>query len=375
MAGKRVETRRRKKHAARPRSYPSPWCYPHRDSTVKGVLVGPTKYADAKTGRTGFCLDVLDLDDGEAAVKRIPLSFFGHGFSFHPAAPEKAALFEKRGPGGCYLDLLTLSVLAPIAPMAGHHFYGHGSFSLAGDVLFAVESHLESGDGAISVRDAQSFEVLDTFPTFGARPHDCTLIDRGTVLVITNGGGSVGEAPEPCVTFVDAQSRKLLDKHPVTHPSMNTGHIAITAKHDFAVVSAPRDGLPEAVSLGGVSFRTGKKPMRHMTAPAQVVGRMVGETLSVAIHEASGTVAATTPRGNMVTFWNLYAKSLKKVVDLPDARGVTLTLDDKCFAVAYGDDASLALFDSQSLEAQSPPPGIRAFGGSHLYSWAYPRAA
>jgi uncharacterized protein len=360
-----------KKRPTRHRSYPSPWCYVHRDATVRGVLLGAMRYADPRTGRIGFCLDILDLDREDRDVERISLDFFAHGVSFHPTQPRRATLFEKRGPGACEVDLVDQRVGSSIAPMPFHHFYGHGSFAIDGEVVFAVESHLDTGEGAVSVRDAETFRVLETFPTFGARPHDCVLIERGSVLAITNGGAALGHRPLPCVTFVDVSTRKLLERHEVTNPHVNTGHIALTSKRDFAVVSAPRDGLPEEAAHGGLSLRAGKKSMTHVTSPAEVVGRMVGETLSVAIHEPTGTVAATSPRGGSVSFWNLFSRTLRKAVDLPNARGVTLTLDEKAFVVAHG-EGLLAFFDVGTLEAMSVPARARSFGGSHVYAWAYP---
>ncbi len=356
------------------KSYPSPWSYAHRPGTVRGVLVGPMRYIDAKTGEMGYSLDILDLDRGvDKPVERIGLHFFGHGFSFHPRAPHEAAIFEKRGPGGCYVDLLEQKVLRRINPLPDHHFYGHGSFSIEGDVVFAIESSLVNGEGAISVRDAKTFDVLEQFPTYGMGPHDCALIERGTVLAITNAGSPVGRQPLPCVTFVEVKSRKLLDKHDVTNPNINTGHIALTADRDFAVVSAPRDGLPQDTALGGLSLRTGKKPMQHVASPAEAVNGMIGETLSVAIHGPTGTVAATSPRGGVISFWSLYAKTLRKAVTLPNVRGVTVTLDDKLFVVGHGDDGKLSFFDPTTLE-ETPLPPPKAFGGSHLYTWAYPAA-
>jgi hypothetical protein len=236
--------------------------------------------------------------------------------------------------------------------------------------VFAVESHLESGDGAISVRDAETFAVLETFPTYGAQPHDCVLIDRGKTLAITNGGGPLDSDQIPCVTFVHIDSRKLLEKHEVTNPRINTGHIAVGKGHDFAVVSAPRHGLDELKSLGGVSLRTQRKPWEHITEPARLMKGLVGETLSVVLHD--DTVVTTTPHAGVAAFWSLHAKSLKRSVHLPDVRGVTTTLDGRYFLLSFAPQASLAVFDTRTLERVERDGGSAHFSGSHLYTWAFP---
>src|SRR4051812_26214905 len=103
--------------------------------TKLGVILGGTRYGDPKTQEGKHCLDLLDLDANDAEPARLPLDFLAHGFALHPRKQHEAAIVEKRGPGGAYVDLEDLRVIRPIAPMPGHHFYGHDAFSRDGDVL------------------------------------------------------------------------------------------------------------------------------------------------------------------------------------------------------------------------------------------------
>lgn len=341
-------------------------------TTRAGVLVGGTRYGESASQSIRYCLDVLDLDAGAGAEPdRIPLDFLAHGFAAHPRRPA-AALLEKRGPGGAYVDLAKREVLRPIAPMEAHHFYGHGAFTRDGGALLAVETDLASGDGVISVRDPASFAVVDTFPTFGKAPHDCVLVDEGRTLVITNGGGRVGTDALPCVSFVDVASRRLIERFEVSDPRINTGHVAIAKDGSFLVVSAPRDGLPES-ALGGVSVRRKGGPLRYVQEPAAATGRMVGESLSVCIHERTRTAVATHPYGDLISFWNLDTGALFATFGLPSPRGVTLTLDERWFVVSFGPAASLLLLSTQPLApVKDPDPATRRFSGSHLYAWTNP---
>ncbi len=346
---------------------------PRREGTKLGVLVGPTRYHEADSSEPRFCFDILDLDAGNDEPERIPLGFFGHGFAMHPKRTHEAALLEKRGPGACYVDLIARRVLETIAPLPGHAFYGHGAFSKEGDVLFAIEMNLSNGEGVVSIRDARTFDSIDTFPTYGAAPHDCHLIEDGKTLAITNGGGPVGSNALPCVTFVDVKSQALLEKHEVRNPNINTGHIAVGFRREFAVVSAPRSGLPEESSTGGVSLRAQGKPWVHMTDPKSLTSKMVGESLSVLLHDRTRSALATHPYGHFITLWDLDTQRLKWSMELPHPRGVTSTLDGKTFAISYGEEASLLFLDAASLKPlQGRAPGTRRFGGSHIYIWAYP---
>jgi hypothetical protein len=199
------------------------------------------------------------------------------------------------------------------------------------------------------------------------------LIDQGRTLAITNGGGELGSDKLPNVTFVHIESRKLLEKHEVENERINMGHIALGTGHDFAVVSAPRDGLPEETSLGGVSLRTQQKAMVHITEPKEVVSCLVGETLSVAL--AGDTVAATTPVAGLLTFWDLKKKTMKKAVVLENVRGVTTTLDGAWFVVSCAGHATIALFNTETLEQMTHDGGRARFSGSHLFTWARPQTS
>ena len=344
-----------------------------------GTIIGPSRFGDPRSQEVRCFLDLLDLDaagvDGaDPEPARIPLDFFAHGFALHPHRRHQAALLEKRGPGACYVDLLEKRVLATIAPMQGHHFYGHGAFSKNGDVLFAVETDLASKDGVISVRDPASFAVLGTFPTYGLAPHDCHLIEDGNTLAITNGGGVLGTDTPGSVTFVDVASQKLLERHAIPNERFNAGHVAMGAARAFAVVSAPRDGLPGDTGLGGVSLRSRDKAVRSVGDPAAVTRRMTGEALSVCLHEGTQVALATHPYGHLVSYWNLATGSLIAVLDMPHPRGVTLTLDGRWFVLSFAAAAGLLLVVEASTlrPLTGRAPGTRRFGGSHIYTWQPP---
>lgn len=340
-----------------------------------GTLVGPTRFdaADARRGGAQFYFDVLDQDAPDSAVRGVALDFFAHGFAPDPKRPGCAALLEKRGPGGCFVDLTALEVLQPLELRDGRHFYGHGCFSADGAWLFDAETELATGEGTICVRDGSTLREVDSFPTHGARPHDCMLVDDGATLAITNGGGPADSGQTPCVTFVDVKSQRLLERFEVQRDDVNTGHMAITADGRFAVVSAPREGLSELKHTGIVSVAARGGALRHVTEPADIVERLVGETLSVCIDAETGTVAATNPHGDLVTFWGLERGEYRGSHDLDLPRGVALSRDGRFFVVACGHDARLELVRAATLErVPHPHPARPCFSGSHIYPWTPP---
>jgi hypothetical protein len=314
----------------------------------RGTLIGP----GARPGPDGVMQNWLrfaDLDQIESYVKKeaqppyVLLSFFGHAVVPHPIHKHRAAVFAKWGPGGCEVDMRERVVLRDIAHTPGREFYGHAAWSKDGSLLYAVESEPRSTgtyDGYVVVRDADNMQVLGEFPTHGKSPHDCHILDDGKTLAITNGGGGPGDDAPGCVTFVDIASEKLLER--VTIPDLMAGHLAITgssSKGALAVGStahSPPGSGPNGFRTipGGLTLRAaGSTEAVTISSPADIAAKMLGETLSLAIHEELGIVGATNPDGSIVTFWDIKSAKFLKSFELKEVCGITLTLDKRYFVV------------------------------------------
>src|SRR5690606_32664562 len=156
----------------------------------------------------------------------------------------------------------------------------------------------------------------------------------------------------------------------LTEPRFNAGHLAISAAGDVAVVSAPRDGLPNpSQQLGAVTLVPKGKPPHTVTRPSSVVSRMLGETLSVAIHD--GVVVATHPEGDMVSMWQMDGALLGKLDELPEPRGVTLTLDEQYFVLSHrtGRNVGITLVPTATRVPQAEGRVDPSFtSGSHLFT-------
>ena len=331
-----------------------------------GTVAGGTQYMDPQVGAPRAFFDQVDLDTAE--VRRIKVGFLGHGFTQDPTRLERAALFEKKGPGGATINLSTLEVTGSIAASPGCAFYGHGLFSIDGAKLFVVEAKLDSLAGRITVRDGQSLKVLGEVATFGTAPHDCHLVDGGKTLVVTNGGGTLDSGDPPSVTFIDLGAGKLLDKLALTRSHINAGHVARSDDGALVVVSAPRAGLPEESTVGGVSLKPVSGDLVSVEGPTDVMGKLFGESLSVCIHEPTGIAVVTTPRAGLVTFWNISERRLVSTFAVKSPRGVTLSRDGSAFVLACGLKAELVLLSTETLQViPSLPYGTALLSGSHAY--------
>ena len=345
-------------------------------SARRGVLLGPgSRSAASGPQAEELLLALLDLDAPEPRVETLELAFMAHGVVVDPHDPQRVVLFEKRGRGACEVHLAAREVVRPIETAAGREFYGHGAFSPDGTLLYSTETQVDDGyRGLVAVRDARTFEPLGEFPSHGLAPHDCALRDGGKTMVITNGGGR-HEGTEPgCVTYVDVASERLIEKLEFAPAVYSAGHLALTARGDLAVSSAAREWMPKE-TLGAASFRTKGGRFRTMTEPPELTTRMLGESLSLAIHEPSATVGITNPAGHLVTFWDLGRSSLLGSLDLPYPRGIAVTLDGGEFVVSYGKGTSLLGVSPRTLEPTGSTTVSPTFmTGSHVYVHELPQA-
>lgn len=336
--------------------------------TRKGILIGGLKGLNANTRQLVFGLSLLNLD-APAQRRNIPLTFFAHGFTLDPRNPNRAIIFEKRGPGAAEVELSHAQFMRPMTTTADRAFYGHGTFSQDGSVIFVAESIHKTHKGLVSIRDGRTLQSIGEFPTYGENPHDVLLTDGGKTLVVTNSGGPFPDGDAPCVAFIDVQSRRLLHKYTFTTPRINAGHVALSKKGEMVVASAPRDGLPPT-DIGAVSLaHKGKDPVT-MTEPKAVTSGMIGESLSINIHEPTQRAVVTTPEGNQVTAWSLTEQKFLRAWEKPKARGVMQTLDGQHFVICHGTTATVTFVSTRTLE-EEPELQIEnsMIAGSHIYSW------
>ena len=353
---------------------------------MRGTIIGGGSFiqdGEQKYVLTLVALDGTGVDGVAVAANKTPVrliftTFLPHAIAIDPNHAGRAAVFEKHGPGACYVDLLRGEVLTPITTASSRHFYGHGAYSVDGNRLYATESLLDDAfRGALVIRDAKTLQQLGTMPTFGTAPHDCILLDDGTTMVVTNGGGPLRGGAAPNICYIDIPSETLLEEVKLKAPRFNAGHIAITPRGDLAMVSAPRTGLPnKSRSLGAVSLKPKGQPLVTMSKPKKVVQRMKGETLSVLIQQPQQRVLATHPEGDMITMWSLSeGKLLRKYDDFSQPRGICTTLDGQLWVVGHSLGTGVALsFIDASSGAVLPHKRIYPsyISGSHIFAHQLP---
>lgn len=342
-------------------------CAKQQTKNTSNLILGSGKFQTSVGGKSNFVLSFVDLENKLTHTADMP--FLAHGIHIDPSNTNRLAVFEKRGANACEFDLKNRTISRTISCKPGRYFYGHGAYSVDGGLLYSSETELNTLQGMIAIRDGNDLSYISEFPTFGIEPHECHLIDDGSTMVVTNGGGKSGEE-QPSVTYIDINTQKLMEKVTLSHEDLNTGHVAISQNGDLVVVSAPRKGLDPAMP-GGVSIRPRNAPMQSRTEPSDITQRMRGEALSVAIDAESKIAAVTHPDGNLLSFWSIEDARLLKTIELASPRGVALTTDNKNFIVSIGPKPSLIQIPITTLVPNKGVTTSNTFiTGSHIYNWS-----
>ncbi|MBT3032391.1 MAG: DUF1513 domain-containing protein [Candidatus Thiodiazotropha sp. (ex Lucina pensylvanica)] len=300
------------------------------------------------------------FDSGNASKVQIPSGFRGHGISLHPK--KNCALMFARRPGklAIEVDLESRAFREAFQCKHNRHLFGHGCFSADAGLLFSTEADIDSGQGLIAIRDANSYELLDEIPSHGIGPHELKLLGDGKTLVVANGGilthpdsGRKKLNLDSMVSnlcYIDTASGSKLSLHRVPETKASIRHLDVADDDTVAIAmqfqrsaAAHERLVPLAAShrLGG--------PIRLFKAPEPLLMQMQDYIGSVAINSKRRIAGFTSPKGSVALFWNLDTSSLLGYHRLHDVCGIAVTADERCFALTSS-NGQMRLLDTYSLK-------------------------
>ncbi len=267
---------------------------------------------DAAGGHT-----LLGLGADGAAHFAVALPDRGHAAAAHPARAEAVAFARRPGRFAVVLDCRTGSELKRLHAPEGRHFYGHGTFSADGGLLYTTENAVESGDGRIGVWDAgDGYRRIGDLSTGGIGPHDLRLLADGRTLAIANGGIRTHPASgreklnldsmAPSLAYMSASDGVLLElvSPPAALRLNSIRHLAVGADGTVAVAlqwqGDPGDGVPLLAF-----HRQGQPELRFAEAAPHQLAAMAGYAGSVAFSGDGRRAAITSPRGGRVMAWDI----------------------------------------------------------------------
>lgn len=279
----------------------------------------------------------------------LPLPARGHAAAAHSTRPEAVAFARRPGTFAVIIDCVTGQQMAMLHAPVGRHFYGHGAFSLDGNLLYTTENDYEAGRGRIGVWDAQhGYERIDEWDSGGIGPHDIKRLPGTDTLVVANGGidthPDTGRTKlniptmQPNLAYVENGTVVETSRLPPGMHRNSIRHLAV--RHDGDVAFGMQwqgDGLVSA--LVGTHRRGAQICL--MDAPSDQVRRMDGYIGSIAYSADGKTVAVTSPRGGLLQLYDTGSQRLTNNCSIPDVSGVTVVNDS--FVVSSGNGAMIQI--------------------------------
>jgi hypothetical protein len=293
----------------------------HFISSVLALATGALTFsAHAKTTR--FLVAASDNPNGEhfltwhSGKTAIPLR--GHSVVAHPLKPNSVLVFARRPGTQCFeVDLQAQQITNTFMAQNGCNFSGHGVFSTDGTRLFCAEMHRHDGTGNITIRDSQTYKILQEYASGGLEPHQLLLLNNGNTLLIANGG--ILTRPETgrrklnlntmhsSLVFMDSGNGKIQMRLTTPWQQASIRHLSAAPDDSVAIAMqyqreavAHRDLIP----LTGF-WHPGADAIAFNEAPEVLNAQLNDYVGSTVIHAETRVAAFSSPRGNLVAFWTL----------------------------------------------------------------------
>ncbi len=305
----------------------------------KGRELFAVPWLDGET----YGVSVVDGDGG--AVFEVELPQRGHGMAIDPS--ERTMVVFARRPGNFAMAIDLARQTAPVVfhTPANRHFYGHGSFSTDGALLFATENDFDNAQGMIGIYAARDgYRRIGEFATHGVGPHEMLLLGDGRTLCIAIGGIETHpdygrhklnlDTMQPGIAFVDCRTGSLIEKYdmPAALHRVSTRHMAIANGPDIWIgcqnEGAAGDGAPVLFTLSR------DKGLHAVELRQEQSGALQGYVGSIAANEKASTIAVTSPHGNVALVIDAATRRVISRHDGADICGAASRDDGFLFATA-----------------------------------------
>ncbi|MBA4502942.1 DUF1513 domain-containing protein [Marinobacterium marinum] len=304
------------------------------DRTDERILIS------AASDRHQHWLLVTDIE-GQTRLRH-PLPGRAHHVERHPHQPWAAAVARRPGTFIDVVDYETGQLVKHIEAGEGHHFYGHALFTPDGRWLVSTENDLASGQGQISIRDADHhFAVVSRLPSHGIGPHELLL--SGNEVIVANGGILTRNREKlnlntmaPSLAYIDLTSGTLLEQVGMSSDNhqLSIRHMDLNAAGTVAIALQSQGPLSDNRPL--VALHRRGQPLKLLKAPEPINGQMKQYAGSARIDRSGKIAAISAPRGNLITFWDIERDTFITAMRCRDGCGLAATDRNGEFLVSSG---------------------------------------
>lgn len=289
------------------------------------------------------CLNLIDNKLADDKLDSLQIPFRAHDTI--PLSKGKSLSFARRPHNQMIVSDFATKEQRIIDAIEGRHFYGHGCIDVARKTLFATENDYDNARGVISIRDSHSFQQLGEYESYGVGPHDIHLMPDNKTLVVANGGIETHpdfgrrklniKTMQPSLTFIDIDSGKKIDEYRLSNHKLSIRHLMVTADGGVAVGTQyqgkPIDGTPDYL-LAWIDKNT--NGLQTFDNNKQFTKDCRGYIADVAVDTHAQIMAATSPRGNNVSFWDIKQRQLLKTIEISGPSGLCFSTKNQEFLVS-----------------------------------------
>jgi hypothetical protein len=288
-----------------------------------------TAYQMMKDGPCGVAV----LSEDRKVLFTSPLPDRGHDVSFDPIARRSVVFARRPGTFAVVFDHAGKGEPLTITSPEGRHFFGHGTFSPDGKLLYATENDFDNAAGMIGIYDAtDGFARIGEFPTHGMDPHETLLLADGRTLAIANGGIETHPdfgrqklniaTMQPSFVFVDRISGELLEKHeldPKLH-QLSIRHMDFDERGTIwfsGQYEGPESDRPQLI---GKAARG--EELELVEIDDRVLASFNNYTGAIAANREAGTIAVSSPQGNALAILEAASGKLLSHQTLTEVCGI-----------------------------------------------------
>ncbi|MCH2094262.1 MAG: DUF1513 domain-containing protein [Rhodobacteraceae bacterium] len=288
----------------------------------------PRFLSAAKTPQGAYVLCGLD-SSGQITFK-LPLPARGHAAAAHPSQAKAVAFARRPGRFALVLNCATGEEIAALQAPTGRHFYGHGTYSADGSVLFTTENDYETARGLVGVWDVtRTPRRIAEFLSGGVGPHDIKMLPDGHTLVVANGGiethPDTGRVKLNIPTMQSNLTYLSLDGDVLEQVELDAGHqrnsirhLAVSQDGTVAFAMQWQGGAAPDRPLLGTHRRSDGSLTLVPKASVQALNGYIG---SVAISEEGSRIAITSPRRGVAQLFDQV--QLTSELEIPDVCGIS----------------------------------------------------
>ena len=225
------------------------------------------------------------------------------------------------------------------------HLFGHACFSADGNYLYTTEARLDSQDGVIVVRNANNYECLHEFSSYGIGPHELCVSHDNKHIIVANGGlltrPNTGrqvlnpETMQPSLAYINIDSGALEACHKLSQEKASIRHIAVATTGEVSVATQlQRSALTHNEVLPLCALYSPDQGLQFLTAPPTLYGALNDYVGSTAISSRHRIAGFSSPKGNLAVFWHIDHRELIGYYKFHDVCGLATTADENYFVLS-----------------------------------------